>query len=457
MTMVRDTTMVPGSDAPAREPLSLAWLSLGVVPLAALVTSIFGVAEALALVAVASMTGGLAIFVTHGGRRLTAAGIYCLTAGIMSGAGCWYWSGEPPASTTRASILVAGLTIYVTTAAMYLLFWRRSLGLQKAPFQSRPPIPASWAHGIAVIGIALFALGAAMKAGGVTLGTLAQATAEVGVILFAAALLLSGKTKSLHSPLQAVAISLALVTFYLLIFSGGGRLRLVTLIITVAIIGQYRLRTPTKTLAVIALVPTILLFGAIGQSRVSAQAANANYQASAAGLGSLVNPLATYGQLIDEHITSGHGSTFLAEAVVLVPRSLWAGKPVQFGQLLVERLHPEAIGHTNLSIPALNEGEWYYNFSWFGLALMVLCIGWLIRQVDRRIARVNLTGTRHAGRVFELVLLATLIGSISDLAWGGLGTWEVRNLQRLVILIPLVIICDLLPRHRAPGADSTLP
>lgn len=456
MTMVREPTMSQ-REAPPRESFSVAWLSLGVVPLAALITTLRGSSTALVVVAVASLSGGLAIFVSHGGRRLTAAGIYSLTAGIMTGAGCWYWSGEPPVATTRISILIAGLSIYTATSLMYLLFWRRSLHGLAAPLEARAPIPPQWAHGVVLLGLALFVIGAATKAGGASLGTLAQATAEVGVILFAAALLLSGDVRGFQSPLQTVAISVALVAFYLLIFSGGGRLRLVTLVITVAVIGQYRLRTPVKMLAVAALIPTIVIFGAIGRSRVADQAADPNYQASAAGLGSLVNPLATYGQLIDKHISSGHGSTFVAEAVVLVPRSVWPGKPVQFGQVLVERLHPEAVGRTNLSVPAMNEGEWYYNFSWLGLALLVLSIGWLLRYVDRRIARVDLTDSPHPGPVFQLVLLATLIGSISDLAWGGLGTWEVRNAQRLVILVPLLVVWYLVPRQPRVESSSAHP
>ncbi len=438
MAVLRETrgpTVVAGAPGSLVGPA--AWFGLAVVPLVALITTTLGSVAGLQTLAIAAVASGLGVFVTHGGRRLTGAGIYCLTAGLMTGGSCWYWASEAPTSTNRPSILVAALSIYVATALMYLIFWRRSVEALASGPTTRPPIPAEWARSIALVGLILFVAGALAKEAGVTLGTLAQSTAEVGVILFASSLLLSGGVRVVHSPFQAFAICVLLVVFYLVIFSGGGRLRLVTVAIAIAVAAQYRLRTPIKLLAVVALVPTILFFGSIGQSRVAATAVNSNYQASASGLGSLVNPLATYAQMIDQGITGGHGSTFASEAVVLIPRGMWPDKPVQFGQIMVQKLHPGLSSKSNLSIPALDEGEWFYNFSWLGLVLMIGVSGALLRWIDRRVHSVQ--SFQRCGQVYLFIFFAILVGSISDLAWGGLGTWEVRNAQRLLVLLPVLL------------------
>jgi hypothetical protein len=423
--------------------------ALAGVPFVGVVATSTGLDPALAVLAVLSVVGGLAVFLIHGGRRLTAAGIYSLMAGLMTGGGCWYWSNQPLVSTERSSILLAGLTVYTSTALMYTLFWHKSLPRDIPEAYQPSPIDIVWARNVAGVGLALFVSGVLAKVAGVTVGTLAQSTAEVGAIVFAASLLLSGGVRAMQSPVRMIAICLVLLSFYLVIFSGGGRLRLVTVVIAIAVTAQYRLKTPIKLLTVLALVPALFLFGSIGKSRVAAEAVNPNYQAPASGLGSLVNPIATYAQLISQHITGGHGSTFIAEAVVLVPRSMWPGKPVQFGQVVVQRLHPELIGHSNISIPALDAGEWFYNFSWLGLLLMILASGGLIRRIDRWIQRRRrMIGS--PGEVYLFVFFAILVGSISDLTWGGLSTWEVRNAQRFLVLLPVLAWCYLpnLPRLR---------
>lgn len=405
-----------------------------------------GTTLALRVLAVASLVGGTVIFMGHGGPRLTAAGTYCLTAGLMAGCGAWYWAGQAPPTTSQESILLAGLTVYLSTAAMYLLFWRRHVVAPADVLPGRTePISIRDARSLRALGALLFMIGAGAQQADLAVGGMAVSAADVGVLLFAASLLLGGGIRVLQSPFRTLTVGAVLIAYYVIVFAGEGRLRLATLVIATAIIAQYRLQTRIKGLALLALLPTLVLFASIGQERVAAT--TPNLEASASGLGSLVNPLATVGQLLNERITGGQGSTFLAQFVLVVPRELWPEKPIQFGRVLALELRPQSIA-TNLSLPSLPQGEWYYNFSWLGILLMIPVLGLAIRWIDTRLAANSLKYLTDHNRIFVFLVLAILAGSIGDLAWGGTATWANRNIQRLLVLLPFLLWSYIMSRSQ---------
>jgi len=430
-------------------------IALALVPAVGLVAMNYSLPLALRMLALASLLGGLLVFVTHGHRRVTAAGLYCLTAGLMTGAGAWYWAGQVPPEASREGILLAALSLYASTAVMYVVFWLRGVP-DASNAESQPPMPPKMAWGFRVLGLILFLVGAATQPLGLALGTLTQAIAEVGVILFAASLLLSGDIRLSKAPIRTLAVGAALVVFYLVLFGGYGRLRLAALVITVGVIAQFRLRTRIKALALVAFVPMLIFFGSIGQERYAAQIGDPTAEAAASGLGSLVNPLATYGQLSEHQVDHGYGSTFLAEFTVLVPRSMWPDKPVQFGAVIVEELRPDRV-LTGLSMPCLSACEWYYNFSWVGIFLMIPVIGFGIRILDRWMLRRGSGRWDQPSDVLIFVVLAILVGSIADLAWGGTATWVVRNSQRLLALLPFVFWCYLAAKSRRAKRPEDQP
>jgi len=412
---------------------ALSWFGLAVVPIVVWLGTAGHLTLALRVVALTSLVGGIAIFLTHGGRRVTAAGIYCVALAVMTGSGCLYWATRVPAATTREAVLLVAVGIYTATAITYFLFWQRSLRGQPAA-ASFPAIPAPLARGASVTGVAIFVLGAASE---IAFGTLGSATAEIGLVIFASALVLSGSIRVLGSPLRTVILACALVTFYLVVFSGYGRLRLAALCLVILVMAQYRIRTRVKSVAVVAIVPVLLFFGAIGESRFEAKAVDPTAEATASGLGSLVNPLSTFAQFVDRDLGLGYGSTFLAQLVALVPRALWQDKPVQFGAVVVSELRPDQVS-TNLSMPCLAQCEWYYNFSWVGFLLAIPVLGYMVRRLDITLARRCTSPILEWHQLLVLVLVATLIGSIGDLAWGGTATWLVRNAQRILVLAPLL-------------------
>lgn len=393
---------------------------------------------AMRLLAVASFVMGLTIFVAHGRRVITAAGIYALAAGVMAGSGAWYWASNVPADTTERGVFLASLSIYVSTGLMYFFFWRAIRLPDEGSSASRSINPAD-ARSLAIIGIVLFLVGAAAYRSGLSLGGLPDSSAEMGITLFAAALVLTGDRHFLRSPMRTALIGAAMLSYYVVVFSGNGRLRLAAVAATVAIVSQARRTVRIKGVAVAALVPLIVIFAVIGQERVAASRLNQTYQAPASGLGSLVNPLDHYGSLITGHITDGHGSTLAAEVVLPVPRSVWPGKPVQLGRVLAYRLVPQVAAVSNESVVVTTPGEWYYNFGWPGVLLMILVVGLIVRWLDLWIARRRVGGLPNRSTMLGFVALSVLVGSVTDLAWGGTATWTNRDLQRVLILVPLVL------------------
>lgn len=391
--------------------------------------------SAMRLLGAAAVATGVTSFVHHGGRRITAAGTYCLAAGLMAGCGVWYWAGTTPQGATQFSVFLGALSIYGTTALMYLLFWARGADDQPDARPGDLMLSPARARSLGVLGLTLFALGVVSQH--VSLGTLPTAFADVGVVAFAASLLLGGRQSNLWSPMRLALVGSAMLAYYLVVFTGGGRLRLVAIAIAIAVVAQARSPIRLKPVALVLLIPVIVLLAAIGRERLAVQHPNA--QASAGGLGSLVNPIATYGELINERLRGGHGSSFVAEAVAVVPRAVWPSKPQQIGRTLALRLDPNAAAASKLSVAVMPQGEAYYNFGWSGLLLVVPVLGWLLAWLDRRLLRRSTRGYQRTSGLFGLIGLAVLVGSLTDLAWGGTATWTVRDAQRLLVLLPLLI------------------
>jgi O-antigen/teichoic acid export membrane protein len=415
----------------------LSWFALASAPLLWLFEQSGHLLAADRILAVELIATGCAIFLTHGGWRITAAGVYSLAAGVMAGASLWYWSTTTPLNATPGTVFVCALSVFTSSMLMYALFWRGTSAAVAATSDLHEAISPGCARMLGVVGAVLFVIGSALRhLHG--FGTLPSASADVGVVLFSSAVVLSDRGGFLRTPLRLVVLSGVLLAYYLEAFSGYGRLRLVTLAAAVAMVAQYRRHLRIKALAIAALIPTLLVFGAIGQARSEVRAASTSYHAPVGGLTSLVNPLEHFGQLVDTHQTSGHGATFLAELVTPVPRSLWPHKPVQLGRRLAFLTEAKTAAASNLSVVTLIQGEWYFNFGWPGLLLMSLVVGFVIRWLDVRLIAASKSDSPERQRILGYVTWAVIIGSGTDLAWGGTATWVNRDLQRLFLLVPII-------------------
>lgn len=79
-----------------------------------------------------------------------------------------------------------------------------------------------------------------------------------------------------------------------------------------------------------------------------------------------------------------HGFTFggqlLGVVLFWLPRSIWPDKPADTGLLIGESL--TRAGTPNLSSPMFL--EFWFDFSWFGAAILMAVVGWMVRRLDDR-------------------------------------------------------------------------
>src|SRR5699024_6277321 len=109
------------------------------------------------------------------------------------------------------------------------------------------PISRFAARYLQVLGLGLFVLGIAASAIGVTVGSLPRTTAEVGIILLGSALILGARETIWRSPFRTLGVAALMLVFYVMIFEGGGRLRLAAMLLTIVVVAQSRVRTGFKT------------------------------------------------------------------------------------------------------------------------------------------------------------------------------------------------------------------
>lgn len=233
-------------------------------------------------------------------------------------------------------------------------------------------------------------------------------------------------------------------------FAGYGRLVVVSLVLLPALL--LGLRMPDRRLKVLLLVGAPLLVSRLSQVREEVVAAAYGSDATLGGDSpdSTVSPLRTFSRLIFEQHSyeRGYGETFWSGITVFVPRAWWEGKPSGFGAVLTQELEPNLVpvGH---SMAALAQGEWFYNFGWVGLVLMVPVVGAFVRWVDRGLEGVHERVTGEGRRIVVVAALALVIAGLPDLVWNGTGTYVTRLGFRLIFLMPLLL---LMPRGSVGNA-----
>jgi hypothetical protein len=399
-----------------------------------------GGVDALLLVASTAAVSGVAGFVWHGGTRITAAGTFALTTALIAGYGGWYWATRLAyTQTSMPDLTYADSAILASAAAMYLLFWRGSRS-EGSPYHHpvSHALDRSDARAMGLVGFVLLAVGEGAAARGPGVGGLADSCAYVGVVLIAAALL--GRRGARPGQLGSwLLIGAALLSYYELAFRGGGRLVLVGLAVAIAIIAQYRGLRSVKIWCLIITVPGLLLFANIGRDRgglpYNAPGGPTSLQS---GIESMVSPVSDLGALIEQRINDGGGQTLVAELVTPIPRSLWPSKPDQLGRVLAVRLVPQVATNSSQSNAATMVGEWYFNFGWPGVVVMIFVIGWGIRWLDRLLLRSSRRSTTSRLDAYLFVFWAIMVGSVPDVVWNGTSTWATRNQVRILVLLPIL-------------------
>ena len=406
------------------------------------------------VLALAAVGFGCWGFWRHGGRQITAAGVLCLSCAVMVGYAGLYWAKHAQGA-FQGSIFDATAWAYFTTVAMYALFWSRTEGaFPQREAMAVDGVAAEWAikvGGTLVVGCTVLswagAPGHPLLSGGAFVGTLLLSVGFFSV---------RGRPVQIH---QLLLVGIAFLLYYEFVFKGagfnsGGRLIVASLGLGIAIAFCLRLRGRGVKLLLLALAIPAIVFA--GQIRVD-QYRDVHYTPIAGGLGSVVAPLQFFGDLIDlskaGQLHLGHGSTFEATIVAQVPRAVWPSKPIGFGAALTSFLEPSETVH-NLNLAALSSGEWYFDFGWPGLIIMVIVVGWLVRWLDLLFATELGRPLGSKRRILTRVLFITLVAGMTDLFWTGTFTFDSRLFTRLVFLGALFIVWCL--RSGAQPASTTV-
>lgn len=251
--------------------------------------------------------------------------------------------------------------------------------------------------------------------------------------------------------LVAMAVSgvltvLWMLSYYVLAFSGFGRLKLVAVgfafLLPIALAG----RAYILKIAPLLFAPVFLLWAGMYRSgmRSGEEVTVADVFGEGAGLGSLNGPFLLLTKVIEEFgglVESGtigflHGHTYLYTVLFWVPSKYWADKPGGLGRLYVEWFYPEML-HTGHSLAGSYLGEGFVNFGISGLAVAPILTGFVLGLVMRFLL-TGLKGRTSSDVVWlRLLLLFAISASLADFVWADSNTFMHRGMLRIVT----VLIC----------------
>ncbi|WP_295624861.1 hypothetical protein [uncultured Corynebacterium sp.] len=362
------------------------------------------------------------VFINHGGRTVTAAGVFAVCIGLFCGYSGIYWYLQD--SFFNHAVLANGvLIVHLSHAVIYYFFWANT---DEPP--SFGPVTENTTSGAAPLGLIMLLAGGALASIGV-LRAITVAAAFVGAILVAAALLASTRT-SLRT-FGFVGSALIFFFYVEFVFVGYGRLTLSAMAFAIMTLATLRYRSYIFKLGTIVALPVALAYLVARREQFGKEL----YGTELDGIGSVVGPMKRFAEMIPtvDELPLAWGHTFYAAAVTFVPSGLWEDKPVGFGRVLSEYYNPElaSIGH---SYAAMTFGEYLFNFGLVGLPLAALASGLLIRLIDSLLRRSAAHGITDRMSLVSLVAIVLLIGGVTDIVWGGYHTFMSRTGARLLIV-----------------------
>ena len=405
----------------------IVWGALGVAAML--------VPESQLVVSVLATAFGAWVFWTHGGHQITGAGLYSLSSAIFAGFAGIYHSIQYRPVDVFLPIAIA----FWTHFGMWL-FWQRSEGFPV--IRAASPEVTGW--GIWG-GLALGGVGLVLQ--------LADIGVSAHLILGGLGLLLVSlvlhRARGDNLTGRLVLAGLVVIVYWQTSFGGYGRLYLVALGLVALVLTSARTDARrVKALTLLALGPVLWLFVRL-REQLGLERVGTEFD----GLGSVVNPLRTFGDLIAlgqvDRLPWGYGDTFLATLLFWVPRAMWPSKPAGFGSELTVLLKPDLarFGH---SMAAHSTGEWFYNFGWFGLVAMVPLLGLGLRWLDnglREAASSPLLGRRNLLYLFAVVML---VANAPSLIWVGSFTFVARGVQQ--VAFPGLILWPFASGRKDAGA-----
>jgi len=242
-----------------------------------------------------------------------------------------------------------------------------------------------------------------------------------------------------HRVLAFSVLIISGITYYEFLFEGFGRLVLGSIACGVAAIASYHAKTYVpKCLLLLGSAPAIAFLAAqrleyLGQIRTSPVG-------PAEGIGSVVEPFVSFCKILDAlrdgQLSPSWGSSFFATAVIWVPRSLWANKPVGFGSEIIPITQPSLVGAHGYSDAATFLGELFWNTG----ALAVLALGalaLLIKYADRLAvhAAASTASDDTLEKTLARIMVVALTSTMVNYVWGGSFTLAGRAIPVMSILL----------------------
>jgi hypothetical protein len=371
-----------------------------------------------------------------GGRRISAPGMYMVASGLFVYFPAIYLYFDDPIIHGPAAFTAAVNIAFWSQLVMYFFIWepRREQSVDLVSFDRGPLTTwGLWTGSLLVAAGVVFVRTPLSSYG------LDDGAAFAGITLLAVSAFRRRGRIGIFSYLLVVA---AFVVYLQFVFAGFGRLQIGALGIVLAAAAAHRWRGRIVKVALLLAFPPVLSY--LAASRVAFSGAlNPNQSASVTGLESAIGPFVRFAELIQFEIEGliDHSwfHTFFAAAVALVPRQLWATKPIGFGAELADFFRPDLIGRGH-SEAALFHGEWVFAFGFPGLIAMVAVVGVLVRWIDAASQRVSRSSGASRLDLLKIAALLILAASITDLIWGGAFTYVSRVGPRLMCLFAVFLI-----------------
>ncbi len=402
----------------SRVLFALSWLLLGVLSLIGCIWFELSTPIALKMFSGLILAFGVMGFLHHGGPQITAAGLFTAATGMFVGYAGLRWTALLERD-VPTEMLTATIVVYFIIVFMYCSMWWNTREL-KSVYKVPEPL-ARWSFwlGFCLTSLSLVAYVGTPK----DLRLLSAGSAQFGLLLMAIGVPGGSWVRQLLRP-RVLLIAALFLGYVMWIFTGMGRLTVVVLAASVAILVSDRQETRSLKYGAIAAAPVMsVLLTMVRSSRVYETA----YVLSAQGPDSEISGLQVFGQLISlgDSLQFGVGETFLATALVVIPRELWADKPFGFGFELTLLLLPEnaPAGH---SMVATVFGEYYYNFGWWGMPALIVTLGFAVRLLDRLRARQVVSVIQTRAGLLAYAFYACVSAGMINLVWSGTHTFVSR-------------------------------
>jgi hypothetical protein len=427
-----------------RWTVAVVWLGLGVAALTPAAAALdLESTRSTAALATLAMLFGLWVFWCHGGRRITAVGIYNFSFALFVGFAGMYQVAVLPLGTSAGPLLTAVAWCYFLQVVTWQLFWTREPTSNVAETCEASPAVARWTTTLG-FSVLLGAVLVSPEDSGPEL--LANAAGFVGTLLVGVGLLRGPRRRRWMC--GAIVTSAALAVYVHFLFHGFGRIVLGSLGFGLLIaLARHTPGRLSKAAVLLGAAPVLVV---LAKARVDiVERVRPDVRTYENGLESVVSPLQSFASLLNYHhaglLPNNWGHTFWAALVALVPRAIWPDKPIGFGAELVPFLNPALVG-TGHSDAALFFGEWLYNFGLAGLVVMVPAVGLTVRGLDQLLVRAENRPLDTMGAVLQYAAALVTASGVIDLLWVGTFTYTARGGSRLLILAGLLVL--LAPKVR---------